>query len=96
MSNHHAYRAPRWLAAPLAVGTMLALVTPGALAHAATTNPNPNSLEKANAALSRTAAADGMVLLENRDNALPMARTGNVAVYGPGRVQDRQGRHRFR
>jgi beta-glucosidase len=53
-------------------------------AYATTTDPNPNPLELANAALSRTAATEGMVLLENQDNALPMATSGNVAVFGVG------------
>ena len=94
MSRHRAARAPRWITAPLAVGTLLALVgqvAPGATARAATTDPHPNALEKANAALSREAAADGMVLLENHDNALPMPKKGNVAVFGPGAYKTAKG-----
>ena len=53
-------------------------------AEAATTNPGQSALEVANAALSQRAATEGMVLLENRDNALPMASSGNVAVFGVG------------
>jgi beta-glucosidase-like glycosyl hydrolase len=67
----------------LTVATAL-IVTGSALAQAATTNPNPGSLELRNAALSKRAATEGMVLLENNDHALPMPKTGNVAVYGVG------------
>lgn len=70
-------------AAVTAAGTVLALLGP-VPAHAATSDPNPSPLELANAALSRKAATEGMVLLENRDRALPMARSGNVAVFGVG------------
>src|SRR3954469_14716344 len=53
-------------------------------AGAATTNPGVSALEAANAALAQRAATEGMVLLENHDHALPMASSGNVAVYGVG------------
>ena len=52
--------------------------------HAATTNPNPGSLELQNAQLSRSAAAQGMVLLENHEAALPIAKNANVALFGVG------------
>src|SRR4051812_36610423 len=85
VSTRHLHRnaGRRTLAAALTAGTVLALTGPMA-AHAATTDPNPSPLELANAALSRTSATEGMVLLENRDRALPMARSGNVAVFGVG------------
>ena len=60
------------------------LVSGASVASAATTDPNPGSLELANAALSERAATEGMVLLENHDGALPMARSGNVALFGVG------------
>ena len=60
-------------------------------AQGATTDPNPNALETADAALSRQAAEQGMVLLENRDQALPMARGGNVALFGVGAYQTVKG-----
>ncbi|MET8274928.1 MULTISPECIES: glycoside hydrolase family 3 protein [unclassified Streptomyces] len=53
-------------------------------ATAATSDPNPATLELKNAALSREAATQGMVLLENHDHALPIARKGNVALFGVG------------
>ena len=37
-------------------------------------------------ALSRYAGAEGMVLLENRNNALPLARGASVALFGGGQV----------
>ena len=69
------------LAALVVAGTTLAGVT---TAYATTTDPNPNSLEKADGVLSRMAATEGMVLLENHDNALPMPSSGNVAIFGVG------------
>jgi len=71
--------------APLALALAAALALTGtATAHAATTNPGQGSLELKNAALSKRAATEGMVLLENKDSALPIAKSGNVAVFGVG------------
>ncbi|WP_211289484.1 glycoside hydrolase family 3 protein [Luteimicrobium subarcticum] len=62
-----------------------ALVASGALAAgAATTNPNPSSLELSNSQLSKQAATEGMVLLQNNDDALPLAKSSNVALFGVG------------
>lgn len=60
------------------------LVATGSWATAATTDPDPGALELAHAKLSHQAATEGMVLLENGGSALPMARSGNVAVFGVG------------
>ncbi|MFD0331802.1 glycoside hydrolase family 3 C-terminal domain-containing protein [Streptacidiphilus monticola] len=60
-------------------------------ARAATTDPHPNALETANSALSRQAAEQGMVLLENHDRALPIARSGNLALFGVGAYQTVKG-----
>lgn len=76
-------RAGYRTALPVAVAAGVALAG-FATAHAATPNADPNALELANGALSRTAATEGMVLLENRDSALPMPKSGNVAVFGVG------------
>ena len=76
------FRAARRLGVPVAAAA-LALAGAGAVI-AATTDPSPGPLELANAALSKQAATEGMVLLENRDRALPMRRSGNVAVFGVG------------
>jgi beta-glucosidase-like glycosyl hydrolase len=54
------------------------------VASAATTDPDPSAQELRHAALSREAAGEGMVLLDNHGGALPMARSGNVAVFGVG------------
>ncbi len=69
-----------------AVGLLLAgalVITGAAAAQAAVTDPNPNALETANAQLSKTAATEGMVLLEN-NGALPIATSTNVALFGVG------------
>jgi beta-glucosidase-like glycosyl hydrolase len=66
----------------IAMAAVAALASVG-FAGAATTDPNPGPLELANAELSRTAATEGMVLLEN-NGALPMATSGNVAIFGVG------------
>jgi beta-glucosidase-like glycosyl hydrolase len=71
------------LGVPLAVAAALVLAGSGAV-NAATTDPDPGQLELANAELSKTAATEGMVLLENRDHALPMSTSGNVALFGVG------------
>jgi beta-glucosidase len=85
MQEHRRRAARRATRAVLAIGVTAALVASGtALAQAATTNPNPGSLELRNAALSKRAATEGMVLLENNDHALPIPSTGNVALFGVG------------
>jgi len=83
MSVLRAGRARKWTALPVALAAGLALVGP-VTAHASTPNADPGPLELANAALSRTAATEGMVLLENQGDALPMATSGNVALFGVG------------
>ena len=85
MQQNRRGAARRAVRAVLALTVATALVVSGtALAQAATTNPNPGSLELRNGALSKRAATEGMVLLENNDGALPMPKSGNVAVYGVG------------
>ncbi|HEY8718347.1 glycoside hydrolase family 3 protein [Pengzhenrongella sp.] len=62
-----------------------ALVLAGTVsAGAATTDPGPSALELQNAQRSKAAATQGMVLLENQNKALPMPKTGNVALFGVG------------
>ncbi|WP_413755614.1 glycoside hydrolase family 3 N-terminal domain-containing protein [Streptomyces sp. MMBL 11-3] len=69
-------------AASVVVSALLSVGPPPA--RAATTDPSPSALEKADAALSRSAAEQGMVLMENHAQALPIASSGNVALYGVG------------
>ncbi len=52
---------------------------------AASTSNAVSEREKANAQLSREVAAQGMVLLENKDNVLPLASaTKKLALFGSG------------
>ncbi|MET7859841.1 glycoside hydrolase family 3 C-terminal domain-containing protein [Streptomyces sp. NPDC005318] len=75
-------RAIALAAATAVVATVVFTGVPAATA--ATSDPNPATLELKNAALSREAATQGMVLLENHDHALPISRKGNVALFGVG------------
>lgn len=50
----------------------------------ATTDPNPNATEIANSELSTSAAEDGMVLLQNNNQALPVSTDKSVALFGGG------------
>src|SRR3954469_5095591 len=53
-------------------------------AAAATTSPGPSPLELKNQALADRIATDGMVLLENKARTLPIAESGNIALFGVG------------
>lgn len=77
-------RASRRVGLPIAVAVAMVIGAGAGAANAATTDPNPGPLELANAQLSKDAATQGMVLLENHDRGLPMKKTGNVAVFGVG------------
>lgn len=50
----------------------------------ATTSPDPNETEIANSELSTSAAEDGMVLLQNNNQALPVSTDKTVALFGAG------------
>ena len=51
---------------------------------AASSDPNSSAAREAeNARISQRAATEGMVLLDNR-GALPISKTGRVALYGTG------------
>ncbi|WP_197068275.1 glycoside hydrolase family 3 C-terminal domain-containing protein [Candidatus Soleaferrea massiliensis] len=61
-----------------------AMVLSGSItSFAATTDPSVSERETRNAALSMRAASEGMVLLENQNNALPL-HTKKIALYGGG------------
>ncbi|MGM9680116.1 MAG: glycoside hydrolase family 3 C-terminal domain-containing protein [Eubacteriales bacterium] len=47
---------------------------------------DPVSLADANALLSRRAATEGMVLLKNEDNLLPLKKDSTVAIFGEGQI----------
>lgn len=49
-----------------------------------TTNPNVQSWELAHRQIAREAAAEGIVLLKNEDNVLPLKVGSAVAIYGAG------------
>lgn len=81
MRNRYRVRRALTAVVPLTLVVSLGFATP---TLAATTNPDAGSLELANAELSAKAATEGMVLLENHGQALPMSKGGNVAVFGVG------------
>ncbi len=54
-------------------------------------DPAPRSYEARHAALARRAAAEGMVLLKNEGNALPLAPGCRVALYGMGALHTVKG-----
>ena len=56
----------------------------------ATTNEQSDR-ETKNAQISMTAATQGMVLLENNNDVLPIAVDGNIALYGGGAVKTVKG-----
>ncbi len=51
-----------------------------------TTNPKSRSYEIKNKAIARKTAAEGMVLLKNEENMLPLATNEKIALYGAGAV----------
>ena len=52
--------------------------------QAADTSSEPTQLEKDNSKLSNKVASDGAVLLQNKNNALPLQKNQKVALYGYG------------
>ena len=75
------------LSAAVAV-SMAAAACP--VSFAATTSNEVTAREKANAALAREAAAQGMVLLENKNHSLPI-KTKKLALFGGGAVRTVRG-----
>ena len=68
--------------------TLAAAMTVGSVIPAyagASTDPNASAEREAtNAQISQSAATEGMVLLDNESGVLPMAKSGNVALFGAG------------
>ncbi|MEV8036882.1 glycoside hydrolase family 3 N-terminal domain-containing protein [Streptomyces sp. NPDC086182] len=83
LPRHHRIR-PMIVAAAASVVASTLMFGGWIPAQAEATDPRPVSLEQADAELSRTAAEQGMVLLENHEQALPIAPSGNIALYGVG------------
>ena len=48
------------------------------------TSQEPEEYEKIHAAVSRKAAAEGMVLLKNEGHLLPIRQGGRIALFGAG------------
>ena len=78
----------RLLAGALA-GTMVA--SPNLCALGAGTESDMSNQELLQSQIAREAAAEGMVLLENRGQALPLELSGNVALWGSGVYQETEG-----
>lgn len=80
----------------LATSMSMALAVTSAIpAFAKTIDGSISSREERNAELSMNLATQGMVLLENENNVLPMAKSGNVALFGKGAVETVKGGTRF-
>ena len=60
-------------------------------AYGATTSNAVSEREKKNAKFSMDAATEGMVLLENKNNALPIASKGKIALFGGGAINTIKG-----
>ena len=78
----------RVLATSMSAALAMTSVVP---AFAKTTDSSISAREEKNAELSMNLATQGMVLLENNNNVLPMASSGNVALFGGGAVKTVKG-----
>ena len=81
-------KATRSILSTVLAVSMAAAACP--VSFAATTSNEVTAREKANAALAREAAAQGMVLLENKNNSLPI-KTKKLALFGGGAVRTVRG-----
>ena len=64
--------------------TQASATTTDAVTTSSTGNQTPNGLEIDNSQLSTKAAEDGMVLLQNNDQTLPISTDQTVALFGAG------------
>ena len=71
----------RVLATSMSMALMLTSLVP---AFAKTTDGSISQREEKNAELSMNLATQGMVLLENNNNVLPIAKKANIALFGGG------------
>lgn len=71
----------RVLAASMSMALVLTSVVP---AFAKTVDGSISQREEKNAELSMNLATQGMVLLENENNVLPIEKGGNIALFGGG------------
>ena len=78
----------RVLATSMSAALAMTSIVP---AFAKTTDGSISAREEKNAELSMNLATQGMVLLENNNNVLPMASSGNVALFGGGAVKTVKG-----
>ena len=60
-----------------------------------TTNPEVQSWELDHRQIAREAAAEGIVLLKNEDNVLPLKSGSAVAIYGAGAGRCKRKRYIF-
>ncbi|MGO4536377.1 glycoside hydrolase family 3 protein [Leifsonia sp. 2MCAF36] len=81
-----AERRPRWWWLAAAVATVLVIAAATVVIATRSHSPAPveTGLWADNAALSRSAASEGMVLLENHGASLPLEAKSPIAVFGVG------------
>ena len=68
----------------LSAAMILSCVSPATLKAASTDPTSSTEREARNAAVAEDAATQGMVLLDNAKDVLPIAKTGKIALYGTG------------
>ncbi|WP_129045509.1 glycoside hydrolase family 3 protein [Companilactobacillus metriopterae] len=71
-------------ASSIIIGGSVLFLSKSNKVSAATVDPTETTDEQNNADLSQQAAADSMVLLQNKNNALPVSTDDTVALYGGG------------
>jgi beta-glucosidase len=74
----------KWMAVLLATALGFNMSNTSFAANMGHTTTDMSPLELENVALSQVAATEGMVLLENKNNALPITKGSSVALFGGG------------